>query len=111
MRSIFIAFAALIAATQAVSLQNLRKSHVREFARAQSAKRQIESSTKLFAQQSFDLKIPKGELTQADKDKIYNDFGFGLIDADGNHRISFEEALSQLPAEWRSPEFDEQMKR
>ena len=71
MRSIFIAFAALIATTQAVSLQILRKTHVREFARAQSTKREIESKTKLFAQQSFGVKIPKGELTKEDKERIF----------------------------------------
>jgi hypothetical protein len=64
MRSILIAFAALIATTQAVSLQILRKNHVREFARAQSTKRQIESQNKLFAQQNYDFKMPKGELTK-----------------------------------------------
>ena len=70
MRSILIAFAALIATTQAVSLQILRKTHVREFARAQSTKREIESKTKLFAQ-NFGVKIPKGELTKEDKERIY----------------------------------------
>ena len=110
MRSIFIAFAALVATTQAVSLQILRKPHVTGFARAQATKRQIESKTKLFAQQSFDLIIPKGELTQEDKEKIYKEFGWAAIDHDGNHRITFEEAYSQIPEGWKSPELEEQLR-
>ena len=56
-------------------------------------------------------RIPKGELTQEDKDRIYNDFGFALVDADGDHRISFEEAISQIPPEWLSPEFEAQLRQ
>jgi hypothetical protein len=65
----------------------------------------------LFSQQSFDFKIPKGELTQEDKNKIYEQFGLGLIDKDGNHRITFEEAYSQLPEEWRTPDLEHQMRQ
>ena len=71
MRSIFIAFAALIVATQAVSLQILRKNHLKEIARAQSSKGEVQTFGKLFGQQSIGYKIPKGELTEEDKERIY----------------------------------------
>ncbi len=65
MRSIFLAIAALVATTQAVSIQILRNSKVAEFARAQSTKKQADSSIRLFAQQHItDFHIPKGELTE-----------------------------------------------
>lgn len=110
MRSLFIAIAALLAATtQAVSIQILRKNHVREFARAQTTMKKV-GTHKLFAQQ-FNFRLPKGELTHEQKEQIWNEWGLGGIDHNGDHKISFEEAISQLPAEWRSPEFDHEMRR
>ena len=116
MRSIFIVFAALIAVTQAVS-SNLdwqsvigRSKSLKRRAQT-TAQKQIESSTKLFSQQNFGQRIPKGKLTKEDKDKVYKDFGFAILDANGDHRISFDEAISQIPQEWRSPDFIAQLRR
>ena len=115
MRSILIALAALVAVTQAVSIQVLRKTppprRLRDLGRAQATKREIESHTKLFAQQDFGFRIPKGELTQEDKDKLYEQFGWGHFDSDGNHRITFDEAYSSFPEDWRSPELEHQMRQ
>jgi rubredoxin len=35
----------------------------------------------------------------------------GHIDHDGNKKFSFEEAYEQIPEEWRSPEFEAEMRR
>ena len=32
------------------------------------------------------------------------------VDHDGNHRISFEEAYSQIPEDWRTPELEHQLR-
>jgi rubredoxin len=35
----------------------------------------------------------------------------GHIDQDGNKKFSFEEAYKQIPEEWRSPEFEAEMRK
>jgi hypothetical protein len=45
------------------------------------------------------------------KEKIYNAFGLNHLDVNGDHRITFEEAIDQFPKEWRSPEMDEILKQ
>ena len=63
MRSVFLALAALlVVTTNAVSLQILKKNHVKSFAQAQATKREMENKPRLFAQQTF-YRLPKGELT------------------------------------------------
>ena len=63
MRSVFLALAALlVVTTNAVSLQILKKNHVKSFAQAQATKREMENKPRLFAQQAF-YRLPKGELT------------------------------------------------
>ena len=36
--------------------------------------------------------------------------GLGIVDANGDHKLSVDEALNQIPEEWRSPEWDEQIR-
>ena len=68
MRSILLALAAIMATTQAVSIQVLRKNNF--VARAQSSE-EVQTFGKLFGQQSYGYQIPKGKLTKEDKERIY----------------------------------------
>ena len=107
MRIVFLALSTL-AIVSAVSLKKkLRPSHDVKAAR----RSQINLRHKIFAQQAdFNYRIPKGDLTQEQKDQIFIDMGLGIVDANGDHKLSLDEALNQIPEEWRSPEWDEQIR-
>jgi hypothetical protein len=107
MRIVFLALSAL-AVVSAVSLKHHRsEKSIRATKRAQ-----IADKMKIFSQQAdFFYRIPKGDLTKEQKKQVYDDMGLASADTDGNHMLSLQEAIDQLPQEWRSPEMEEELKR
>ena len=68
---------------------------------------QISSKIRFFAQQETENetipRIPKGEITPELREQVWNEFGLGKIDANGDRKITFKEAFESVPKEYRNP--------
>ncbi len=111
MRIVFLALSAL-AVVSGVSLIRYNSFNKERRISRTTENAQIADKMKIFSQQAdISYRIPKGDLTEEQKEQVYNDMGLAKLDKDGNHRITFQEAIDQFPQEWRSPEIDEELKR